>query len=188
MHYLIRKMHIFALRGYLSYNKFRNLNGVTLSKQVAIGDPGLLCCELLDFDKIEKKYDLGIIPHHYDKGSIFLKNIKVRNSKILDIQEHPLKFLHNLAECRSVISSALHGLIAADSLGIPNLRMICSNKIHGGDWKYDDYYSAFDVKTHKRIILSKQNFTEKDLTTLTSMPRKKIELICKQLKDNFPLS
>ena len=52
--------------------------------------------------------------------------------------------LRQIAECETVISSSLHGCIAADSLNIPNYRIKLSE--HGYnrniDFKFDDYYTA----------------------------------------------
>lgn len=45
----------------------------------------------------------------------------------------------------------MYGLIATDSFGIPNRRIIASNKLIGGDYKFDDYYSAFGIQKHKSI-------------------------------------
>jgi hypothetical protein len=44
-----------------------------------------------------------------------------------------------------VISSSLHGLIVADSLGIPNVWLRLSPDVLGGDYKFKDYYSVFGL-------------------------------------------
>ena len=82
-----------------------------------------------------------------------------------------------MAQCKCIISSAMHGLIAADSLGIPNVRMILSDKITGGNYKYDDYYSAFGIKNHNRFDLRKEVFTEKDLSELPGKYQIKPDLV-----------
>ena len=50
----------------------------------------------------------------------------------------------------------MYGLIVADVLYIPNVRMILSDKISGGDYKFNDYYSAFGLNEHEKIILMKE--------------------------------
>jgi pyruvyltransferase len=47
-------------------------------------------------------------------------------------------------ECKIVLSSSLHGLVLADSFQIPNKRIVLSNNIIGGDFKFKDYYSGID--------------------------------------------
>ena len=45
----------------------------------------------------------------------------------------------------------MHGLIAADSFCIPNIRIILSDNIIGKDFKYNDYYSVFGIENHNKI-------------------------------------
>ena len=86
----------------------------------------------------------------------------------MDIEENPYIFLKSLKKCKNVLSSALHGLIAADSFGIPNLRMVISNNIIGGDYKFIDYYSAYGLNLPKKFDLRKNTFTEKQLLLIKS--------------------
>ena len=174
---VVRKLDIRAVRGKASLAKLCELKHVKISKNVVIGDPGLLASLLIDSSKIEKKYDLGIIPHYVDAENPLLKKIKVKNSIVLDIKQPPYILLSQMAQCKCIISSAMHGLIAADSLGIPNVRMILSDKITGGDYKYNDYYSAFGIKNHNRFDLRKESFTEKDLSELPGKYQIKPDLV-----------
>jgi len=48
----------------------------------------------------------------------------------------------------------MYGLIVADSLGIPNFRMVLSDKIIGGGCQYNDYYLAFWIENHNYIDLN----------------------------------
>ena len=189
--FLLRRLEVRAIRGYHSLQKlksFKNKN-IKISKNLVVGDPGLLAKYLVDVSDIEKKYDLGIIPHFVDKDNLLLNKINVENSIVIDIQQEPEIFLKQIAQCRNVISSAMHGLIAADSLGIPNVRMVLSDKIIGGNYKYDDYYSAFGIKEHKIINLSEQTFTNNDLVDISKnykIKTEQVEQICKNLIENFP--
>lgn len=149
---LMRRVNIYAVRGFLTLNRLQKIKNKKL-KNIAIGDPGLLASKLIDTSKIQKKYSLGIIPHYVDKDNPLLNKIKIENSVVIDIQQSPEIFLAQIAKCENVIASAMHGLIAADSLGIPNIRMVLSDKIVGGDYKYNDYYSAFGLDSHPKIDL-----------------------------------
>ena len=189
--YPVRRLDVRAVRGYKTLEKlksFKNKN-IKISKDVVIGDPGLLSKYFIDVSNVKKKYDLGIIPHYVDKNNPLLNKIKVKNSIIIDIQQNPEVFLYKIAECKNIISSAMHGLIAADSLNIPNVRMILSDKIIGGDYKFDDYYSAFGLQNHKIINLSKTTFTDKDILNISNDYRieySKVIEICNNLIKNFP--
>jgi hypothetical protein len=151
---LIRKMDVCAVRGKLSLERMRQYTGNDL-KETVIGDPGLLAGRLIDISKIKQKYTLGIVPHYVDKNNPLLKKVDVNHSVVIDTQQSPEKFMQEIARCKTVISSAMHGLIAADSLGIPNIRMILSDMIVGGDYKFNEYYSVFGIENHNRIDLNK---------------------------------
>lgn len=179
----LRSLDVRAVRGKNSLEKLSKLKYVKISKNVAIGDPGLLASLLINSSKIEKKYSLGIIPHYVDSDNQLLNKIKVKNSIVLDIKQPPYILLTQMAQCEYIISSAMHGLIAADSLGIPNIRIILSNKITGGDYKYDDYYSAFGIKKHNRFDLRKKSFTDKDLKQLSKMYQIKPEQVHQKQKE-----
>jgi len=156
---------------------------------VTVGDPGLLLSRLFDTSKIKKIYRLGIIPHYVDIGNPLLNKIKISKSITLDIRTSPNILIQQLAQCETVVSSAMHGLIAADSFGIPNIRMILSDKITGGDYKYNDYYSAFGIKNHKCINLNNQDFTEKDLQKMKlgyNIKREQVTAIQNALLKTFP--
>jgi hypothetical protein len=146
-----RSLNIIALRGEFTKNR---IDLITKRKnKITLGDPGLLCRELINTTKIKKRFKLGIIPHYADKKSKIVIDIHNNNfnSKIIDIQQEPYDFLKDISQCDAVVSSAMHGLIAADSLNIPNLRLIVSDKLAGGDFKFNDYYSAFGITNHKKV-------------------------------------
>ncbi|MGL5046418.1 MAG: polysaccharide pyruvyl transferase family protein, partial [Shewanella sp.] len=99
------------------------------------------------------------------KGHELLNKIDVDNSVFIDISQDPSDFMLQLAECENVIASAMHALITADSLGIPNVRM--TTKESGvGDYKFEDYYSAFGINEHEIVNLNERNFVNKDLSSI----------------------
>lgn len=63
---------------------------------------------------------------------------------ILDVKCTPKTMANSIAECETVLSSSLHGLIFADSLGIPNKWITFEKNLIGGCFKFDDYYSCFE--------------------------------------------
>ena len=133
-----------ALRGRLTRDHVQNIKPET----VALGDAGLLCD--LFHKPGAKRYKLGIIPHFVDADDSVVEAIanSSREIAIIDICADALDVIASVGGCESIVSSSLHGLILADSLGIPN-RWIELNrgpeKITGGGFKYRDYYSIFDM-------------------------------------------
>ena len=140
---LKRKLIIVALRG--EYTKEICRNNLSLDTSNAVlGDMGLLSSYLLDDSSEEKIFDMGICPHYADRNNVIFKKIqeKIPNSIILDTLQSPVDFMKKLSQCKTIISTGLHPLIAADSLGIPNMWVRVSDKTTTL-FKFRDYYSVF---------------------------------------------
>jgi glycosyltransferase involved in cell wall biosynthesis len=138
-------------------------------KNCVLGDPGLLAGTLFCDQKIKKIYRLGFVSHYADNNKYLSKIIsqRIKGAKILNILDEPKKFICDLSKCEVVISSAMHGLIAADSLGIPNARAIISNNITGGNYKYNDYYSIYGTRPRVMNIDDIIKISNKDIEQIT---------------------
>ncbi len=155
-----RKLDIRALRGKYTRKILEGYGLISLDTQVAYGDPGLLFADLFGINA-NPKYDLGIIPHKYDTergwlsklGEVFTR-ISV-NAKLINVADQPIKVVSEISECEKIISSSLHGLIVADSLGISNCHMTVSTLGHSQrdyELKFLDYYSAYGVSMPRMIV------------------------------------
>jgi len=181
---LKRNVKCFALRGKLTLSRMQKLLHDDL-KTVVIGDGGLLVSELINKEKIKPIYNLGIVPHYADKENIIFQKIKnkISNSIILDVTKNPIEFLEDLAKCKAIISTAMHPLIAADSLEIPNLWVRISENTTSR-YKFNDYYSVFDLKKEPYNLLENE-FNENTLKNLIKnydIPKEKLEKIKQDLK------
>ena len=161
---LKRNVKCYALRGKLTDARFEKMIGHKTG--AVLGDGGLLVSKLIDKDKIEKKYELGIVPHFADKENLVFTEIvkNIPNSKILDPTVTVDAFLHDLCECKAVISTAMHPLIACDALRSPNLWVRISEKTTSR-YKFHDYYSVYDLDKEPFDLL-KNGFTKDDLQKL----------------------
>lgn len=120
--------------------------GYEVSRDITLGDPGLLYPELLDdWKAIEKVFDLAIVPSYSDWASgvalgtaALSLGLKVKVVNVM--QADPLSTLREIAQAKAVIASAMHALIVADGMGIPN-RIVDFPQYNL--WKISDYYSAF---------------------------------------------
>jgi pyruvyltransferase len=144
--------HILALRGKLTEEIFSR-EGVNVPG--LYGDPALLYPLYFDV-KNEKKFRLGIIPHYKDLDHPLMKKIEKLDSSIKIIS--PLagleQFPNMVNSCEMILSSSLHGLILSDALGLPNRRFTLSDKIIGGNFKFNDYYSGVSVTPPHTIDLN----------------------------------
>lgn len=134
------ELDIRALRGTESWKRVEG----GPDRTIAFGDPGLLAdCLLTTTPK--KTHTLGVVPHIFDKDSAAVARLRdLRDVRIIDVYDHPRTVMEHIASSQFVLSSSLHGLIAADSVGVPNAHLKISNKLLGGSYKFRDYYSAFD--------------------------------------------
>ena len=190
----VRNIKIKAIRGNVSLQRIKK-NGIKVSDKVILADPGILAPFLLNLKNkkdwnYQIEYDLCVIPHYVDSKNILIKRrIHINNSIILNINRNPFKFITSLLKCKNILSSSLHGLIVADSLGIPNMRMVVSHKIKGRDYKYKDYYSAYNLKLPPYIDLRKKHFNYEYMKKLNKNHFISKEIIldkqCKLLS-NFP--
>src|SRR5690606_16600077 len=84
-----------------------------------------------------------LIPHYADLQ--LLREMRLpENVRIIDIRQDVEAFIDDLCSCEVVLSSSLHGLIAADAYAIPNLWVEFSDRVIGNGFKFNDYYSSLD--------------------------------------------
>ncbi len=149
---LTKPKEVLALRGLNTLKKIREVGGDC----DVFGDPVLLFPEIFSAENSVKKYKYGIIPHFKDKSSIGIQKIHdLQNPeiKIIDIQSRIEDFVNDVLSCENILSSSLHGLILAEAYGIPTCRLVFSNKLLGGDFKFYDYYSGVGITTMETVFL-----------------------------------
>lgn len=174
-----------AVRGELTKRRVERALGVKLDVQMA--DPGLLSSRLLE-GPVEKEYDLGVIAHYREQDDPrFVRLTKLaERTLVIDVMQHPLVVIRQIASCRRILSSSLHGLIISDSLGIPNLHIRVTDKLAGDGFKFDDYYSSFGVP-HTCVDLNRE--TVESLEVIDRLHRISPEAVAekqRQLLESFP--
>jgi glycosyltransferase involved in cell wall biosynthesis len=168
----LRPVVVHAVRGRLTLERLRAM-GLPV-EGVALGDPGLLARLLVpprpDGTRPARGLRLGIVPHYVDAEEPILSELLCRFplARLVRVSEPPLEFLKQLSACDIVLSSAMQGLIAADSLGIPNAWMRLSDRLTGGDWKFRDYYSVFGVEPAVLAIDDLDRLRDDDLRNLAA--------------------
>lgn len=140
-----KPVKIIAVRGPLTRNIFLKYK-VDCPKVYC--DPVLLLPEIYLPNKIEKKFDVGIIAHYVDKNLVRQKKI-INNGltyHFIDIEADWRQIVQHVNMSRYIISSSLHGIIVAHAYGIPATRMKLSSNINGGNFKFNDYALAMNIK------------------------------------------
>ncbi len=144
-----------ALRGELT----KKCLGIT--KDIPLGDPALLVSKVLPMpaDVASTEKPIGILPHWKNYASprldVYRNNprYKIINPKC----EAPFA-VREICSCSAIIASSLHGLIVADSYGIPNIRLkFGDNQPDTNDFKFRDYYSALGCEERASLFISPED-------------------------------
>lgn len=174
----LKNVSFCSVRGPLTHN--------LLSKDYDVpkvyGDPALLYPKIYN-PNIQKTHKWGIIPHFIEMGDPLIHNFEKLGIKIIDICAGKKEFINQLLSVENVLSSSLHGLIAADAYNIPNARVILSNKIIGKDFKYRDYSLSVNRKLWEGNKLNKF-LTLKEVNSIKT--NKKINWDSNSFISSFP--
>ncbi|MEZ6057348.1 MAG: polysaccharide pyruvyl transferase family protein [Planctomycetaceae bacterium] len=136
---------ILAVRGPLTRD-------LLLSQQIdcpaIYGDPAILMPLVLP-PCGRKQYRVGLLPHYADakhpwvnrfvreKQGLLLRARKPAHDVAATIQE--------MCRCDVLITSSLHGLILADTYGIPNVWVSLTQRLVGGRFKFHDYFASLTL-------------------------------------------
>lgn len=127
------------------------LTAKDVKKHVIWGDPGLLADELVGYQ--DKTTDIGIVPHWSDTDLEHRTMFYGRKwtTKVIRVDDDPLKVIRQIGSCRKIVSSSLHGIILADAFNIPRRIEIAPNMlkdpyVEGGLFKWHDYSGSIQTK------------------------------------------
>ncbi len=138
----VDSLHVWAVRGELTYNTLKS--AFPALPDVPLGDPGILAAELMGITaQTTPAHHLGVVAHYVDRQDQRISDMLLEEG-VLDLNVHlpPEEFIKQMASCAVIVSSSLHGLIFAESLGLPNLWIKVTDEIAGHDFKFHDWYST----------------------------------------------
>ncbi|WP_146010735.1 polysaccharide pyruvyl transferase family protein [Halomonas heilongjiangensis] len=123
-----------AVRGPLTRTKVMNA-GVDCPR--VYGDPALLT-PMYYWPDVEKKWEVGVVLRWSERKWV-KRNFGSGVKKIFLKTEDVESVIKDMLSCKRIITSSLHGLIIADSYGIPSA-WLESHTPKGGDFKFYDYF------------------------------------------------
>lgn len=140
-----RDATVLGVRGRLTLERILCQN----RDDVVLGDAGLLCDAFPTASR--KSFKLGIIPHFADADVRVVGQLAALGDQVtvIDVCDETLEVIRRVSECEHILSSSLHGLILADSLGIPNQWIELhrsGSRVEGAGFKFRDYYSIFNLE------------------------------------------
>jgi len=133
--------NVLALRGALT----RSLVDLPFgARPPVLGDPGLLVSQFVG--QGGAKYELGVVPHWSDTELA----ARFPYGHVIDVRRPVWEVVAEIASCKRIVSSSLHGLVVADAYGIPRQAELFARAAkEGGDFKFRDYQSVYtDIDPH----------------------------------------
>ena len=151
---VVKPKKIYAVRGPLTRKIF--LDNYIECPEI-YGDPALLL-PFIYCPIIQKKYEVGFIPHFMNKNSEYVKHYEnIQDCIVLDILERVdyKVFVDKILSCNYIVTSSLHGLIVAHSYNIPVLWVQYSVELIGGKFKFDDYLLSVNKDSIEPLFVNK---------------------------------
>jgi pyruvyltransferase len=100
------------------------------------GDPALLL-PLFFRPATRPRCEIGLVPHAADWAVMRSDDPNVR---VIDVTGPWQDTVSSIASCEIVVSSSLHGIIVAETYGVPAVWVRAGDRLTGGSFKFDDYY------------------------------------------------
>ena len=139
-----------AVRGHLT----KRVQGI--ERPVALGDPGLLVSRHLA--RPSRRWTLGVVPHGiHDDHPLLLEwaSRYPKDVRIIGTRASVASVTRDIARCEAVISSSLHGVVVADSFGIPNAWFELHPALWGGSFKFADHESVVVPGRTRRVVVGR---------------------------------
>lgn len=149
--------HVLAVRGPLTAER---LVGVETK---VFGDPASLLPTF--HPPSTKKQGIGVIPHYVDWHRIPPSDRYIK----IDVTAHWKSVVDSITSCEQVISSSLHGVIVAESYGIPATWISLSDHVIGARLKFNDYYLGTGRGSREPQVWSSQ--LDSLLTDAPALPK-----------------
>lgn len=125
------------------------------------GDPFILMPLVYKTNGV-KKYKIGIIPHQIEKDLSPIIEKQFEGCHIIDVQQPVFNIVEEICGCEMIASSALHGIICADTYNVPAIWLKLSNKVIGNGFKFLDYFTSVKREDKEPLIYS-EDLTIEDI-------------------------
>lgn len=169
------KADIRLVRGPLSALRVEMCGGKRLTNY---GDPALLSSKL--FPAIERHFDLGFIPHYADQSHWNCPT----GATFINVLDDPETVISEISQCRAVVSSSLHGLIVADSYGIP-AAWIYSPRVNGDGTKFVDHFMAVSSVMPSPLFYEQiASINAREIAAM--IPARSVNYDAQMILDTFP--
>lgn len=125
---------VLAVRGPLTRER------IGAAADVALGDPGILVARHVRRPAV--RWDVGLVPHGHHRAHEEFLSLAAdagRSVRVINVHAPAARVVREIASCRRIVTTSLHGLVTADAFGIPALWTMLEPALTGGDFKFRDY-------------------------------------------------
>ena len=124
-----------------------------------------------------------MVPHEFHvRSPAFQALLADRRTRVVNVARRPAHAIHEIASASLVVSSSLHGLIVADSYGIPAAWVTTDVELWGGDFKFRDYHSVVLPDENRHIVLNERTKLEDLATTARKADPDRVQAAGDQLE------
>ncbi|WP_312720209.1 polysaccharide pyruvyl transferase family protein [Mobilicoccus sp.] len=119
----------------------------------ALGDPGLLLGDTITRPGVT--FDVGLVLHYVHRGDAWFDGLVDEfdgSVLLIDVAQSPAAVARQVASCRAVVSTSLHGVITADSVGVPAVWVRMPLELAGADFKFRDHESVARPATDRGVL------------------------------------
>lgn len=145
-----RALDVRAVRGPRT-KQFLQRRGVSCPD--VFGDPGVLCSTLWPVESSSSQERITYVPHFREDMSRH-KGSELKVLQVLSPFSNMFRFFETVASSSLVLSSSLHGIVIAESYGVPAI--LVENESGETLFKYADYYEG----TGRKNFLVARSITE----------------------------
>jgi hypothetical protein len=140
---------------YLAVRGALTRDNVGAPEDVVLGDPGLLVSDVVR--RHEPRYELGLVPHSDHWSSPEVQDFQHRGDpriRFIDVSGSPDRVVREISRCHHVLSTSLHGLVVADSYGVPAAWARLAPDLIGATYKFHDHESVVTPGWSRQIDLA----------------------------------
>lgn len=183
----VNSVTVYSSRGPKSANlikRFCKYTTVTSNGEIEeAGDGGVLVPFLFPEYNVQvaddEKRGLCGVPHLKDQGNPMWK--KIPKDSLFYVSTPWQNMTMKLQSCRQVVSSSLHGIILAETLGIPSRRVRITKQ--PGDFKFDDFYESF--RGQQPEVVEEMRLAIGNMTT--PLPYEQRDAYARRVLKTFPI-
>ncbi len=168
---------VLAVRGPLTRER------IGAPPDVPLGDPGLLVSRWLEPSRAPRS-KVGLLPHGHHRSAAWTERAMRRlgaDARLINVHQSPAKVARQISGCRTIVTSSLHGLVVADSYGIPAIWTTLEPALDGGEFKFHDYEAGV-TPGRTRFVDATRVLSDAELDGAWSPPRDHVNSISDTLE------